>query len=88
MTSVTFTYPDSMYEFAVDENGKIIKAGRTNTPEVFLYNELESSLMNKYKENGVVIIEDHYIEAQVWNREMIYKYLRNFRSKNQHITNC
>jgi hypothetical protein len=43
--------------------------------------------MNKYKENGAMIMEEHYIEAQVWNREMLYKYLEKYLAKNQHITN-
>jgi len=44
-----------------------------------LYNELEKGL-SKYKKNGIIIMEEHYIEAQVWNREMLYEYLsRNVR---------
>jgi hypothetical protein len=74
-----------MYEFTVDNDGKIINAGRTNTPEVFLYNELESSLMKKYKKNGAIIMEEHYIEAQVWNREMLYEYLEKYKLKKQGI---
>jgi len=72
---ITFTYPDSLVKFSINDNGQLIKAELTKTPEVFLYNELETSL-KKYKLNGEIIMEDHYIEAQVWDREMLYNYIK------------
>jgi hypothetical protein len=77
LNAITFTYPDSMYRFDVDINGKLIGGGRTNTPEVFLYNELEEGL-RKYKISGKIRMEEHYIEAQVWNREMLYKFYEHY----------
>lgn len=70
LSAVSFTYPDSMYEFIVDADGNIISGGRTNTPKVYRYEDLPS-VIQKYR------IYDEYrfnIEAQVWNREMLYKY--------------
>jgi hypothetical protein len=77
LNTITFTYPDSMYHFIVDENNRIIGGERTNTPKVYLYNELETILC-KYKD-GNEKMEDHYIEAQVWNREQLYKYLNEYK---------
>jgi hypothetical protein len=77
LTAITFTYPDSMAKFTVDENGKLVKAELTRTPEVFLYNELENGL-KKYKENGLIKMEEHYIEAQIWNREILYEYMNKY----------
>ena len=73
LNTITFTYPDSMYRFTVDENNRIIGGSRTNTPTVYLYNELEA--INKKYRDGNEKMEDHYIEAQVWNREQLYKFL-------------
>jgi len=70
LSAVTFTYPDSMYEFIVDAEGNITGGGRTNTPEVYMYRDL-TPVIQKYR------IYDNYrfnIEAQVWNREMLHKY--------------
>jgi hypothetical protein len=70
LAAVTFTYPDSMYEFVFDEKGNVINGKRTNTPEVYLYRDLPE-LIQKYR------ISDNYrsgIEAQVWNREMLHQY--------------
>jgi len=68
LSAVTFTFPDSMYRFILDENGNIIGGERTNTPDVYLYNELEP-VIKKYRS------DEHYIEAQVWNREMLFMFL-------------
>lgn len=70
MSAISFTFPDSMYRFVLDNNGDIVGGERTNTPNVYLYNELEE-VISKYK------TDSHYIEAQVWNREMLYDYIRN-----------
>ena len=48
ITAVTFTYPDSMYEFVLDEKGNVINGKRTNTPEVYLYRDLPG-LIQKYQ---------------------------------------
>ena len=77
LNAITFTYPDSLVKFTVNENGKIIGAELTKTPEVFLYNELETTL-KIYKENGDIKMEEHYIEAQIWNREMLYEYMKKY----------
>ena len=67
LSAVTFTFPDSMYKFILNENGDIVGGERTNTPDVYLYNELES-VIKRYR------TDKHYIEAQVWNREMLAKF--------------
>ena len=68
LSAVTFTYPDSMYELVFDEHMNVIGGKRTNTPKVYLYHELDE-VINKFK-----IYEEpyeHYIEAQVWNTDML-----------------
>ena len=70
LSAVTFTYPDSMYEFTVDTNGHIIEGRRTNTPEVYMYRDLPA-VIRKYR----IYNDDRFnIEAQVWNREMLHRY--------------
>ena len=64
MAAVSFTYPDSMYELTFDAQGKAFDGKRTNTPKVYLYHEL-LEIWSLYVKNI------HYIEAQVWNREML-----------------
>lgn len=68
LSAISFTFPDSMYCFVTDSNGTIIGGERTNTPNVYSYYELEKVIL-KYK------TDLHYIEAQVWNREMLFDYL-------------
>lgn len=70
LSAVTFTYPDSMYEFIQDADGNVITGRRTNTPQVYMYEDL-TSVIQKYR------IYENYrfnIEAQVWNREMLHEY--------------
>ena len=70
LSAVTFTYPDSMYEFVLDENGNVISGERTNTPEVYLYRDLPD-VIKKYR------VYENYrfgVEAQVWDREMLHQY--------------
>ena len=67
LAAVTFTYPDSMYRFVLDDEGAIVGGTRTNTPEVYLYDEVGAAI-EKYK------TDEHYIEAQVWNRKMLYSF--------------
>jgi len=70
LSAVSFTYPDSMYEHIVDDDGNLVSAGRTNTPRVYLYEDLPS-VARKYR-----IFENYRfnIEAQVWDREMLRRY--------------
>ena len=72
MAAVTFTFPDSMYQIVLDEEGKLIAGGRTNRPTVYLYDDMET-VLQKYD----AYLHEHYIEAQVWNRDM----LKNFMDK-------
>ncbi|MDF2821307.1 MAG: hypothetical protein K0R15_1748 [Clostridiales bacterium] len=69
LSAISFTFPDSMYRFVTDSNGNIVGGERTNTPIVYLYSELEE-VISRYK------TDLHYIEAQVWNREMLFDYLK------------
>ncbi len=69
LSAITFTFPDSMYQIILDENGQIVEDGRTNTPRVYLFQEIKDVLI-EYQN----FLHDHYIEAQVWNREMLYAY--------------
>jgi len=69
LSAVTFTFPDSMYKIILDDNGNIIDGGRTNTPIVYLYNEIEN-IIKIYAH----YLDEHYIEAQVWDREMLYRF--------------
>ena len=68
--ALTFTYPDSMYEFVYDNDGHIIGGNRTNTPRVYLYNELRD-LIN---ERNVFNPYTYHIEAQIWDREALDLY--------------
>ena len=66
INAVSFTYPDSMYEFILDDNGNLISAGRTNTPGVYIYDDLPT-VVSKYR------VYENYrfnIEAQVWDRNI------------------
>ena len=59
-----------MYVLVQDANGKIIDGKRTNTPEMYLYRDLPE-VYQKYRINE----QDKFcVEAQVWDREMLYKY--------------
>ena len=71
LSAVSFTFPDSMYEFIVDDEGNLLSAGRTNTPQVYTFRDLPS-VVAKYR-----VYEDYRfnIEAQVWNREMLHQYI-------------
>ena len=73
LNSVTFTYPDSMYELVYDENNAIVDGIRTNTPKVYRYRDLESLIMNRH----VYSPYSHYIEVQVWDRMGLKKIWEN-----------
>ena len=79
LAAVSFTYPDSMYELVVDDDGILISAGRTNTPHVYRYDDLPR-VVRKYR-----ICEDYRIniEAQVWDREMLHRYWQKIKGDNQ-----
>ena len=68
LSAISFTFPDSMYRFITDDNGTVVGGERMDTPDVYLYHELEE-VISKYK------TDSHYIEAQVWNRKMLLDYL-------------
>jgi len=78
LSAVSFTYPDSMYEFVVDDRGNIISAGRTNTPVVYTYHDL-SAVVRKYR-----LYEDYRfnVEAQVWDRAMLHRYWLKIKGEN------
>ena len=70
LSAVSFTYPDSMYEILLDVDGNVIGGGRTNTPKVYLYQDLPR-MIQEYR----IFENDRFnVEAQVWNREMLRKY--------------
>ncbi len=77
LAAVSFTYPDSMYEIILDADGKETGGGRTNTSRVYLYQDLPS-VIQKYR---VFDNYKYYIEAQVWNRDMLHKYLLKVKRK-------
>lgn len=67
MKSVSFTYPDSMYELEYDELRNLIGGKRTNTPKVYTFEDIPE-LIRRYNVYGEYL---HYIEAQVWDRELL-----------------
>ena len=73
MKAVTFTYPDSLINSTYNKHGDRVNAQLTNEPGVYLYHELEE-LIRKYHVYDEPY--EHYIEAQVWDREMLYAFLR------------
>lgn len=68
ISTISFTYPDSMYELEYDKEGHIIGGKRTNTPKVYLFNELEELIIQKKVFNF-----EFYIEAQVWDKDKLQK---------------
>jgi hypothetical protein len=71
MNTVTFTYPDCMYKLIEGQNGAVIGV-RTNTPRIYQYHELDD-VISKYR---IYDQYTHYIEAQVWDREPLYRLWR------------
>jgi len=69
-TAITFTFPDSMYQIVLDDNGNLTAGGRTNRPTVYMYDEMDA-VIQKYD----AYLHAHYIEAQVWNRDMLIKFM-------------
>jgi len=77
---ISFTYPDSMISFQLYEEPKLVKYRKNCNGQVFLLSEI-SNLINKYglpTEEKSQTLEslkyDKYIEAQVWNDEIINEY--------------
>lgn len=73
LLSVSFTYPDSLVEFIYDDQFNRIDARFTETPNVYLYGELDG-VINRYK-----VYEppyQHYIEAQVWDVDTLHRIYR------------
>ena len=68
-TSVTFTYPDSLYIVPLDDLGRI-HLDRNDKPRVLLMKELEQ-VIQTYR---VYEYNNHYIEAQVWDDEPVRRY--------------
>ena len=79
LSAVSFTFPDSMYQFVLNDAGEIMGGERTNTPDVYRFHEIES-LINAYQTDA------HYIEAQVWNRHMLREFVR--RRSEQRALRC
>ena len=77
LQAVTFTYPDSLVKFDFDENGNPTDVSMTDTPRVYLYHELEE-IIEKYHIYSSPY--QHYIEAQVWNRAMLYDYYQSLNT--------
>ena len=77
ISAVSFTYPDSMYELPISSDGVVGDGRRTNTPKVYLYDDLPA-VVQKYR-----VYENYrfYIEAQVWNRDMLHRYWMSERKR-------
>lgn len=75
---ISFTYPDSLYEVPLDDLHKLY-LNKNREPILYMRNELES-VIKKYQ---VYEINNHYIEAQIWNSEILGSY-----SKKEHWGMC
>jgi hypothetical protein len=75
INTVTFTWPDSMYELVFDEAGQIIDGVRTNRPRVYLWDEIPG-LIEKHRIYDNYL---HYIEAQVWDRDRLNTIWREYK---------
>lgn len=63
LATVSFTFPDSMYELQYDAQGNLLDGVRTNTPRVYAFEELPELIARR----RVYDPYRHYIEAQVWD---------------------
>ena len=78
---ISFTYPDSMVSFQFHDEPKLATYRKDINGKVFLLDEIEELIIKKY---GVPSEEkwkfeeamkyDRYIEAQVWDNEIINEY--------------
>jgi hypothetical protein len=73
LDTISFVYPDSMYEMDYDENGVPLDGHRTNTPEVLLYDELEEYILT----HNILKNPKFTIEAQIWDKNKLYEIWRN-----------
>ncbi len=71
--TVTFTYPDSMYEMRYDHEGLPSDGVRTNTPAVYLYGDIPE-VATRFR---VYDSYRFYIEAQVWDRKRLHEIWKN-----------
>ncbi|HWQ58762.1 MAG TPA: hypothetical protein VN540_07045 [Clostridia bacterium] len=68
--SISFVWPDSMYVAERGPSGFTGACQRTNTPQVFTYDELEGIVMDvrAYNDLPCRTAPPACVEAQVWNR--------------------
>jgi hypothetical protein len=61
-----------MYELVYDEDGRVIDGIRTNTPTVYLYEEIHELIGR-----ANLFDDSYYIEAQIWDRERLHEIWNN-----------
>lgn len=66
---VSFTYPDSLYKVPLDDLGRLYLE-RNQNPTVHRLEELEWVIAT----HQVYEFNNHYVEAQVWNKEPLHPY--------------
>ncbi len=66
---ISFTYPDSLYEVPLDDLHRLYLS-RTERPTVYAIEEL-AQLVSTYR---VYDINNHYVEAQIWNGRPLQAY--------------
>ncbi len=69
---ISFTLEDSMVNLIFDENCKLVDIHNTTTPNVYLFKEIQA-IAEKYHIYDEPV--KHYFEAQVWDIDMLQKYL-------------
>lgn len=69
---ISFTLEDSMVDLIFDDNCKLIDVRRTNTPNVYLFEEIQA-VADRYHIYDEPVV--HYFEAQVWNQDMLKQFL-------------
>ena len=76
---ISFTYPDSMVSFQLNDEPKLETYRKKCNGQVFLLNEIEDLVsqygfpMTKRWQSEEAMKYDRYIEAQVWNDSIIKK---------------
>ena len=78
---VSFTYPDSMVSFQFHSEPKLSTYRKDANGKVFLLSEVEEEIIKRYGipskekwESEEALKYDRYIEAQVWDDEIIEAY--------------
>jgi hypothetical protein len=66
---ICFTYPDSLYEVPLDDLGRLYLE-RSSRPTVFTMERLDRVIAT-YR---VYEINNHYLEAQIWNDRLLEPY--------------